>query len=82
MTKKFKKQIIKKAFAIGGTFLFKQAVEAFVDKKTDKTIPNEPDNPQNDQTWKQAVAYAAFSGAFLGTMKLVIDRVADNKLEG
>lgn len=81
MDKKFKKQIIKKALAVGGTFLFKQAVEAFVNKKTSKTIPDEPDNKLNDQTWKQAIAYAAFSGAFLGTMKLVIDRVAENKLE-
>lgn len=82
MTNKLRKKIIKKGLAVGGAFLLKQAFETFVDKKTDKTIPNEPDKITNDQTWGQAIAYAAFSGAFLGTMKLVIDRVADNKLEG
>lgn len=82
MTNKVKKKIIKKGLALGGAFLFKHAFETFVEKKTNKSIPDEPDNTLNDQTWTQAVAYAAFSGAFLGTMKLVIDRVADNKLEG
>lgn len=82
MTNKLKKKAIKKGLAVGGAFLFKQAFEAYVNNKTDKTIPDEPDNVLNDQTWSQAIAYAAFTGAFLGTMKLIIDRVAENKLKG
>lgn len=74
------RKLIVQGVTVASAFLLKKAVETVIDKKTSKTIPNEPDK-ENSQTWGQAIAYAAFAGAFLSTFKLIVGRAADNKIE-
>ena len=79
-TKKNIRKLLVQGITLGSAFLIKKVAEDYIDNRTSKSVPKEPDQ-ENDQTWTQAITYAAFSGAFLGTFKLIVNRATDQKLE-
>jgi len=68
-----------KGITILSAFLLSKASERIIEKKTNTIVPKEPDL-ENNQTWKQAIAYAAVTGAILGVFKLLVERTADHKI--
>jgi len=73
------KKILVNGIAILSAFALKKVAEKLIEKKTQ--IPEEPDNSLNNQTWPQAIAYAAAAGAVLGVFKLIAERTANQQLE-
>lgn len=74
------KQLIVNGAAIISAFLLKRAAEKLIRSTMDKEIPEEPEK-DNDQTWPQAIAYAATAGALIGVFKLLVERTTDQQLE-
>ncbi len=74
------KQLLVNGAAIFSAFLLKKAAEKLIRTTMDKEIPEEPEK-NNDQTWPQAIAYAATAGALIGVFKLMVERTTDQQLE-
>lgn len=79
-TKETTKKLLVKGITLTSAFLLKRLTENYLEKNTGKELPKKPDQ-KNNQTWGQAITYAACTGAFLGAFKLVVDRMADQRLE-
>ncbi|NBG65551.1 DUF4235 domain-containing protein [Acidiluteibacter ferrifornacis] len=75
------KKILVNGIAILSAFALKKVAEKLIEKSTEDGIPDEPENPSNNQTWPQAIAYAAISGAAIGVFRLIAERTANQQLE-
>tara|TARA_R110002049_G_scaffold238807_1_gene411896 strand:+ start:191 stop:445 length:255 start_codon:yes stop_codon:yes gene_type:complete len=75
------KKIVVNGIAILSAFAVKKVAEKLIEQTTEGGIPEEPENPSNNHTWPQAIAYAAISGAVLGVFKLITERTANQQLE-
>ncbi|MBR9833317.1 DUF4235 domain-containing protein [bacterium] len=75
------KKILVNGIAILSAFALKKVAEKLIEKSTEDVIPDEPENPSNNQTWPQAIAYAAISGAAIGVFRLIAERTANQQLE-
>jgi hypothetical protein len=75
------KRILVNGIAILSAFALKKVAERLIEKNMESQIPTEPEKSTNDQTWPQAIAYAAAAGAVLGVFKLITERTANSQLE-
>jgi len=73
MKKKEFNSLAAKGITMLSAYILLHEIEQLVEKKTRQKLPKEPE-AGNKQSWGKAIAYAAFTGAFLGAFKLLVER--------
>lgn len=74
------KVFITNGSAILSAYILKRAIELILESAFSKTVPNKPDE-DDEIGWIEAIGWAAFTGALVGIIRLVIKRGTKNTLD-